>query len=155
VRKLITEGKKIRDIEEALADSQLLKDIDPETGDFEKLTEVAMTAMLNAEEQNLREEEIKQLLAIEKMKLRTISYRAVTPESNDGGGPKKMEKGPFMFSKRTLHDVLSPKAMGLTPKPLFFKKPLSLPPLNQDSVNQTLSASRTNTHESLLPTKKQ
>jgi hypothetical protein len=46
-----------------------------------------------------------------------------------------MNKGSFMFSKRTLNEVLSPKAMGLTPKPIFFKRPLSLPPLNQDSVN--------------------
>jgi len=154
---MIVEGKKIRDIEEALADSHLLKDVDPETGDFEKLTEDEMTAMLNAEEQDLRDEEIKKLLAIERMKLRTISYqeRDETPEGSDGGGPRKLDKGPFMFSKRTLNEVLSPRSMGLTPKPLFFKKPLSLPPLNQDSVNHTLSASRTNTHESLLQTKKQ
>lgn len=39
VRKQVTEGKKIRDIEEALAESLLLREIDPETDEFEKLTE--------------------------------------------------------------------------------------------------------------------
>ncbi len=59
VRKQITEGKKIRDIEAALVDSELLKKIDTETGDFEKRTETEMTAMLNNEEKKLRELEIK------------------------------------------------------------------------------------------------
>ena len=59
MRKQITEGKKIRDIEAALVDSELLKKIDTETGDFEKRTETEMTAMLNNEEKKLRELEIK------------------------------------------------------------------------------------------------
>jgi hypothetical protein len=37
----------------------LLKKIETETGDFEKRTETEMTAMLNNEEQRLRELEIK------------------------------------------------------------------------------------------------
>jgi hypothetical protein len=47
VRKQITEGKKIRDIEAALKDSHQLKEIVPETDDFEKMTEKEMTDMLN------------------------------------------------------------------------------------------------------------
>lgn len=39
VRKQITEGKKIRDIEAALQNSVRLKEIEPETEDFEKTTE--------------------------------------------------------------------------------------------------------------------
>jgi hypothetical protein len=36
----------------------LLKEIEPETGDFEKITEKEMTEMLNHEEHGLRELEI-------------------------------------------------------------------------------------------------
>ena len=109
VRKQITEGKKIRDIEAALLNSDLLKEIEPETGDFEKRTEKEMTEMLNQEEQGLRELEIEKWVAEQKLKLRTISYSKTVSHDGDAGGPRKMDKGSFMFSKRTLNEVLSPR----------------------------------------------
>ena len=58
VRKQITEGKKIRDIEESLLESHMLKDIDPGTDDFEKLTHKEIQNLLNKEVESMREADL-------------------------------------------------------------------------------------------------
>lgn len=64
VRKQIVEGKKIRDIEQALINSKALISVECDSQDFEMATEREITDVLNKEQRMLREVEL-QKIAVE------------------------------------------------------------------------------------------